>query len=174
MDIQKTWYVLFVRSQDEYKVCKYLCEFHLNAFVPKMKVLHRKNGVKTLVEKMMFPNYVFVESELEQNEFVDQLNLLKKRGLQSIKLLKFDHLGTPALRPEEMLYLSRLLNEEKVMDHSIGIIEGGKTIITEGPLKGMENTIIKIDRHKRRALIELMICNQPTRVNVSLEIISKI
>lgn len=171
--MQKKWYVIFVHNQDEYKVCNLLRQQQIEAFIPRMKVAHRKKSNLLFVEKLMFPGYVFVESELEQKEFIIQLDAVKRMSSKSMKLLKLDKIGTSALHDEEVFYLKSILNSDKVMDYSVGIIVGSKTIITQGPLKGMENTIIKIDRHKRCALIELMICDQSIRTNVSLEIISK-
>ena len=169
----ENWYVLFMKSGDEKKVCELLNREQFKAFVPKMKVMHRKAGVSSLVEKVMFPGYVFVESVLNQNDFVMELRKFQSKMQRYLKLLKIDEQGTAVLYPEEQQYLKSILNDEMVMDHSIGMIEGDKTIVTSGPLMGLENTIVKIDRHKRKAIIQVMICNQPTLVHVSLEIISK-
>ena len=38
---------------------------------------------------------------------------------------------------------------------SRGIIREGNAQVTDGPLKGMENRIRRIDRHKRLAKIEI-------------------
>ena len=59
------------------------------------------------------------------------------------------------------------------MEHSIGFIEGNEVFVTEGPLMGFESKIVKIDRHKRKATIEVEFCGEKRLVNVSLEIISK-
>ena len=40
------------------------------------------------------------------------------------------------------------------MNMSRGVIQNGKTIIQEGPLQGLEEKIIKIDRHKRIAFLK--------------------
>ena len=56
---------------------------------------------------------------------------------------------------------------------STGYIEGDHIIITDGPLKGYEALIKKIDRHKRIAFIEINLLNQPNIIKVGLEIISK-
>lgn len=171
--MEKKWYILFIKTGDEDKMKRKLRYEGLNSFVPKMKVVHRKAGESTLIVKPMFPGYLFIESEMNQTELIQKLREIQERMPKFMKLLKVDKEGTSVLYPQEQAYLKSLLNEEMVMDHSIGIIEGDRTMIIEGPLMGMESKIIKIDRHKRRAVIEVMICNVPTQVNVSLEIISK-
>lgn len=172
--LDKKWYILFVKTSEEEKIAKILKKEQFNSFVPKMKMLYHKNGQNSLKEKVMFPGYVFIESELNQKDFIINLNHFHEKNPRFMKLLKVDNEGTAALYPEEKEYLEQLLNENKTMEHSMGIIEGDKVIILEGPLKGLESKIIKIDRHKRRALLEMMICNVATQVKVSLEIISKI
>lgn len=167
------WHVLFVKTGDEEKIARLLQKEDLNAFVPKMNMMYRKQGESTLVKKTMFPGYVFVECDLKQHEFMLFLTRIHEKYPKFMRVLKVDKEGTSVLYPDEKEYLKSLLNERYVLDHSTGLIEGDRTIITDGPLKGLENTILKIDRHKRRALIEVMLCNVPTQVKVSLEIISK-
>lgn len=171
--MHQQWYVIKVRIGDEEKIAKVLKSEGLNAFIPKMKLMYRKQGESVLKKKIMFPGYLFIECELSQIELGLFLSQIHEKIPRFLKLLKVDKEGTSALYPDEIVYLKSLLNDKLVMDHSIGIIEGDRTVITEGPLKGLENRIIKIDRHKRRAIIEVMLCNVLTQVKVSLEIISK-
>lgn len=171
--MNRDWHVLFVKTGEEEKIARALRKEKLDAFVPKMNMMYRKQGESLLVAKTMFPGYVFIECEMNQADLLLFLKDLHERVPKFMKLLKVDKEGTSVLYPDEKEYMQSLLNENHVLDHSVGLIEGDKAIITEGPLKGLENTILKIDRHKRRALIEVMICNVPTQVKVSLEIISK-
>lgn len=168
------WYVLFVRGGMEETLSAFLNSQGLSSFIPRMQVVHRRQGRTQLVEKIMFPGYLFLESDLDQTEIDNQIKELRKRRSGVVKLLKFDKDGTPALRPEEKEYLEKLLGKDRIMEHSVGLIRGGKVIISEGPLQGFESQIIKIDRHKRRALLELDMCGQKTQVSVSLEIIQKL
>lgn len=52
-------------------------------------------------------------------------------------------------------------------------IEGQKVNITEGPLKGLEGQISKIDRHKRQCIVEVDMFGLKTRMTVGLEIVEK-
>ena len=54
---------------------------------------------------------------------------------------------------------------------STGIIEGEQVIVTGGPLMGMEGYIRKIDRHKRKAWVELEMFGRIQRVEIGLEIV---
>ena len=171
--MDKNWFVLFVKTGDEVKALRALKTEGLDAFMVTMEVVHRKQGKSFLVAKNMFPGYLFVESELDLVEFDIQLKMLSNRISYFMKLLKFDNEGTSVLYPDEKEYLQRLVNDKKVVEHSIGFIEGNEVFVTEGPLQGFESKIVKIDRHKRRATLEVEFCGELRYVDVSLEIISK-
>ena len=60
------------------------------------------------------------------------------------------------------------------MQMSKGYIEGTQVFVTDGPLKGQEGRIKKINRHKRIAIIETPFMGKTTTIHVPLEIVSKI
>ena len=59
------------------------------------------------------------------------------------------------------------------MSMSRGIIRGGETHVTEGPLKGKEELIRRIDRHKRVAYLDNWAFSGKGLVKAGLEIASK-
>ena len=77
------------------------------------------------------------------------------------------------LTDEEVHFIQRFGGEEKVVPISEGIIENSQVKILSGPLEGMEACIRKIDRHKRKAWIEIEMFGRMQRVEVGLEIVSK-
>ena len=77
------------------------------------------------------------------------------------------------LSQEEVGFLKRFGGENQVVEMSEGIIEQSKVIVTSGPLKGIEGFIKKIDRHKRKAYLEIPMFGRIQNVQVGLEIISK-
>lgn len=56
---------------------------------------------------------------------------------------------------------------------SEGIIEGSKVSVNSGPLQGMEGYIRKIDRHKRKAYLEIPFFGRTQNIQVGLEIVEK-
>lgn len=168
------WYVLFVLGGQEKKITNYLNQQGFHAFLPMMEVLYRKQRKFHVVEKLMFPNYIFIESASDHVTFNDELQQIRNRKSGIIRELKFDNEGTPSLQPEEKAFIEKLIGRKKVMEHSIGYIEGDRIVVMEGPLQGMESRIVHIDRHKRRAQVEVPMLGQITKLNVSLEIVKKI
>lgn len=169
----KNWYVIFIKSGMENKLREFLCQNDMDAFYPMIRVMIHRQGLNKKVLKPLFPGYLFVESALPQEEFNEAMKDLKQRKTGIIKLLKVDKAGTPALWKSEQAYLETLLNKERILEHSTGYIVDGVTMIESGPLKGQEGKIIKIDRHKRMAILETELCGQKVQVRVSLEILSK-
>lgn len=121
----------------------------------------------------MFPSYVFVESDLDHLDFSQLLYEIKTRKEGIIKELKYAD-DISALYESEIAYLKGLLNQENVLKLSTGFIENDKIIITDGPLIGYESQIIKIDRHKRKAILKLLLLGERREVSVPLEILKKI
>ncbi|MBR3840871.1 MAG: antiterminator LoaP [Erysipelotrichales bacterium] len=170
----KNWYVLFVKSRNETKICEALLRENYDAFIPMKEVIFRKSGMVEKVKKIMFPSYVFVETDEDYITFNENLKLIKTKVSGIVRNLKYDNEGTAPLTEPEIQLLNRLLGKKRVMEHSMGVIEGDRIIITEGPLMGFESQIIHVDRHKRQATLELDILGNKTTTKVSLEIISKI
>ena len=78
-----------------------------------------------------------------------------------------------ALIPCATPYLKDMCQEGDVVCMSRGVIRNGKPMIISGPLKGRERLILKIDRHKRTAEIEIPFPGDKRQVTVGLEIYEK-
>ena len=88
------------------------------------------------------------------------------------KLLRDEHSVQQLTENEEELLIN-LGGADHIVEMSYGYIEGQKVNITQGPLKGLEGEIRKIDRHKRSCIVEIDMFGQKTRMTVGLEIVEK-
>lgn len=90
------------------------------------------------------------------------------------KILSYGNTNDIAVRESEKIALLRLCDEDYTIKASTGYIVGDKIYIKDGQLKGgVESIIKKIDRHKRKALIELNFLGETRKVFVSLEVVQK-
>ena len=89
-----------------------------------------------------------------------------------VRILKYKD-DVEALYPHERMFIERFVNKDKVIDSSIGFIEGDHIRIIEGPLVGNESLIKKINRHKRTALVEITLFGELQSIELSCEIIAK-
>lgn len=77
------------------------------------------------------------------------------------------------LADSEGAFLERFMDEEDIVRMSEGIIENSRVIIQQGPMMGLEGYITKIDRHKRKAYLEMELFGRTQKVEVGLEIVRK-
>ena len=117
--------------------------------------------------KSLFPWYLFFISE-----YPDELEKLLKKILGFAQLLGDDDDPIP-LYPQEEEFLRKYTNADKVVEMSYGYILGERIIVTDGPMKDYQGKIVHIDRHKRKAVLEVEFFGRRTEVTVGLEIVKK-
>lgn len=127
--------------------------------------LRRFEGAWQMEQKLLFPEHIFLESENE-DILSKELKKWSVSGKQENRLIPMDR--------EEEQFLKKLCGEDHHLQISRGIICKGAAHITEGPLKGMENRICKIDRHKRLAQIATTQRQDYSLIPAGLEITEKI
>lgn len=118
-------------------------------------------------KRKMFPGYLFMITD-----DISEVQIHLKRFPQMSKLLGVGDEVVPVTKAEEN-FLRRLSGEEGNVEMSVGIQVGDEIRISKGSLKGLESRIRKIDRHKRKALIDLDLFGESRLVEVGLEIIEK-
>lgn len=166
------WYVIQVRTGNEEEIklqCEKLIESEIleKCFIPYYEQMKRYHGKWHKERRILFPGYVFLVSDAK-----DKLPFALKRVMGLTKLIKADGEILP-LTEAEVDFLLDFGKEEQVVGMSKGIIVNDKVIIQTGPLKGNEGLIKKIDRHKRKAWLELNLLGRTVETQVGLEIVEK-
>lgn len=167
------WYVVQVRAGTEERI-RIQCEKQMaseimeRCYIPYYERKRRYKGAWHMEKRILFPGYVFVISD-EWEELFTGL----KRVIGLTKLIGTGKEIVP-LTEQEALFIKRLENEDGLVEMSQGIIQGGRTVITSGPLKGLEGCIRRIDRHKRIAWIEIEMMGRIVETQVGLEILEKV
>lgn len=166
------WYVVRVGVGKEHKINS-LCrakiprEILRESFIPAYEKKCKVQGIWEVQKKALFPGYLFMSTD-DVDGLRDALNQIP--GFTKV-------LGTGCepvpLSEEEVMFLRKIGGDAYLVEISEGIIENSVTIIQSGPLKGLEANIRKIDRHKRRAYLEVEMFGRKQRVEVGLEIFSK-
>lgn len=148
---------------------KLLSEYVSDCFVPRREVKRKVGGEWTFVRETLFPGYLFVETSSIQ-QVSDRLS----RVPAFTRLLgKSDEKIIP-LSPDEVAWLTALMQPlDKVVEMSVGVIEGDRVVVTDGPLVGHEALISKIDRHKRLAWLDMHMFGGTKTIRVGLEIVRK-
>ena len=118
-------------------------------------------------KKPMFPGYLFIVAE-DPWELVQHL----KKIPEMTRLVRAGEYILPLAETEER-FVRRLCGDKSLVPISVGVQEGDKIIVKEGPLRGMESYIKKMDRHKRKAYIEVELLGEVRQVAIGLEIVEK-
>lgn len=166
------WYVVQVRTGTEEDI-KTQCEKVVEqtalqrCFIPYYESMKRYHGKWHTETKILFPGYVFMVSDRPEALF---LELKKVIGLT--KLLGADGNIIP-LSQEEIEFLMAFGKEDQVVEMSVGVIDDDKVVVLQGPLKGQEGYIRKINRHKRKAYLEVEMFGRKVRTEVGLEIVAR-
>ena len=159
------WYVLFSRIEKQWQLCDILCQEGVHAFLPVMEYYRRDR--KVLDKKPMFPGYIFVRSEMNQEEFDHFLDSLEGRRWGFIKQLKDE--GSAALTEDERKFFGILLDESGETKMSYGYLNGrGRAVVTHGPLIRFERLIKKTDRHNHLAYLSFDFFDHPIQVGLTI------
>ena len=167
------WYVIQTTSGKEENI-KIQCETYLPAglvekyVIPLYEERRRFHGEWHTLQKKLFPGYVFFISDQAEELFLQ----LKKVPAMTKMLGTGDEIV--ALTSQEIEFILRFCGEDDIAEISEGVIENDQVHILSGPLIGLEGAIRKIDRHKRKAWLEMEMFGRKQQIEVGLEIIKKI
>lgn len=169
------WFVTQVLTGKEEEVRKMCVQLGVcpekDVFYFRSEQRKKIKGEMVTVLRALFPGYLFFETATEEDAKGLKLRLRKVPAMT--KLLSAGDIIVPVY-PEEENLLRILGGDNHVIDASTGIIEGDVVQVTKGPLKGQEALIRHIDRHKRRAILEVHLFHRTVEMPVGLEIIKKI
>lgn len=167
------WYVMQVLSGEEHRImqqCKKQIEATLyqDIFVPLYMRKRRYHGAWHEEKKVLFPGYVFIDTEDWEPIGKELRNI---SGLT--KLLRNADEVAPITK-EEQQYFMKMMDDDYIVHISVGYLIGEKICITEGALKNYCGYISKIDRHRRTADLMVDFFGRRTKVEVGLEVIKKV
>ena len=150
-----TYYVIQVKTRGEEKYLSFAEPIAQGSsrriLWPRRSLRIRRKGKWRNVLSPIFPGYVFLEAESVDPQLYWQL----KKIPGFYRFLKSNHDIQP-LPESDTHVLSRLLRFGEVVPKSVVTFDAGVRIkILEGPLKGLEGHIVRIDRRKGRAKIQL-------------------
>ena len=192
------WYVAQVASGKEASTAR-LCERFVGTpvceacFAPECEVMWKTGGQWELKRKLLFPGYLFFVTK-----DVDALNDELRKIPAMARLLGAPCDGATSdvassavtdngtvvrswrersafmpLTADERDWFLAFSDAAHVVRMSEGVIEGDTVKVTRGPLVGREGLIRKIDRHKRRAYLEVTMFGRTIPASVGLEIVRK-
>lgn len=145
------------RHENDYKLLlQSNIEKNVEIIVPTRSLMIRKHG-KTLLEKRpVFQGYVFL-GIINENDF-EKIHWIARRTKYFLRFLPGNEIRQ-SLSGYDLGILSHFISYKENIDISkVQFDENDKIVVLEGPLKGLEGYIVKVDRRKCRAKIRLNMC----------------
>jgi transcriptional antiterminator NusG len=142
-------------------------------FAPQRTLNIRRQGVTRQTVSPVFPGYVFVETEEEDDITGHKRAFRRVSGFY--RFLKSNQNISPLTGRDLELVLHFIKKAGPVAGLSrVYFNEESRIIVTEGPLLGLEGKIIKVDKRKGRAKIKLDLYDDSFTIDLPFEIIGRI
>jgi transcriptional antiterminator NusG len=178
MNMTKRWYAVQAYSGYEKIVQKGLLErIELSnikdqfgdVLVPVEEVVELKSGQKTISERRLYPGYVLVQMDMND----DSWHLVRSTP----KVTAF--IGGSALKPtpikdKEVELILRRMDDSKVNPTQKLTFEVGESIrVTDGPFKDFSGSVQEINYEKNKLRVEVVIFGRATPVELDFGQIQK-
>ncbi len=143
----------------------------LEIIIPKKVLNIRRKAVVKKEEKPIFPGYVFIASDRPELE-LGQRTIIKQTK-NFLRILPKTSNPSP-IRDADRKLLSHIISFGKLADISkVYFDTNDRIVVMEGPMKGLEGCIVKVDKRKRRAKLRLDMCENMFLVDLGFDLIDK-
>lgn len=150
------WYVIQTLGGEEEKTAdmirRRIPSYYIEeCFVPKRERMKKYHGCWYKVEEILFHGYVFVVSK-QPEELYQELRRVPKLT----KILGREGSYFISLNKEEENLVRKIGDaEHKTSISKIEFTEEKKICVIDGPLKGYVGNVIKVNLHKREAVVRM-------------------
>lgn len=140
--------------------------------IPKKMLPTRKRGKTLKCLLPVFPGYVFIESEGILEELEAYWAIRRTQGF--IRFLRESAAPSP-LSDRDISLLKRFISLGEYADISkVTFDENDRIVVLEGPLKGLEGQIVKVNRRKGRAKVLLDMYGEAFPIDLGFEVVERI
>ncbi|MDR3019355.1 MAG: antiterminator LoaP [Treponema sp.] len=167
------YYALQVKARAENKFIKHFKnshpEAHLSIHYPQRQIDIRRNGKVRQTMQAVFPGYIFIEADEEEMLF-HQRDLKRTYGFS--RFLRSNQEITPLSSSDLELVLHFIKTFGPVAGRSrVYFNENARIVVVDGPLRGLEGRIVKIDKRKGRAKVKLDLYQDSFAIDLAFEVI---
>ena len=157
----KKWYVLHVATGAELEVQRHLKSCGIDAVVLQEMVCLRRQGSWHYETRTLFPGYVFLYIH-----FTAQMFHVLKRTPGAYRVLPKDK--PMPMQPKDSIWLIMMAGEDVITPSKVDF-SGDVPVVIEGPLKELEQYIVKYNRRQRRVSLNIPVLGE--RKNITLSIL---
>jgi len=168
------YYAIQVKTRSENKFIKLFRalypEISFPIHFPQRQLDIRKLGKSKPSLSGVFPGYIFVEASCDEEILERQWEFRRTEGFY--RFLKSNQEITPLADRDLELVLHFINNAGPVAGRSkVYFNENSRIVVVEGPMAGLEGRIVKVDKRKGRAKINLDLYNDSFTIDLAFEVI---
>ncbi len=173
------WYAVQVETGREDAACALvlraaeaagLADAFDELFSPKRRTLSKVRGELAEGLEPLLPGYVIAVARPDD---LDAVAEALRRTPRFTRLVGVGETFAP-LSDQEVSWICAFTQRgDRTVEMSEGFVEGGRVVVTSGPLVGKEVLITKVNRRKRTAEVELSICGRKVTTKVGLSLVRK-
>ena len=170
-------YVLWVKTGREEQALKQIqIEFgdSVSCLHLLVEIFFRKQGKVIRLIKPAFPGYIFITTEIGNNDFLTQAKRCARNSMSILKPLCYNGTYQAVMRDDERAAIDCLWQGKNCIEASTGFFEGDHVVVTDGPLKGRESVIKSISPRQRQAIVEIEFMGRFVSTTIGLELIQKL
>lgn len=170
-------YVFWVKTGQEEKAANEIKAAFNDEVTPLqllVETFFRKQGKVIKETRLAFPGYVFVASEMRNEEFTRRAGSYVYKIKPIIRLLYYGDTNEAAMRNEERAAIDCLWQGKDCVETSTGFIKGDRIVITDGHFKGQESVVKEVHLRRRQAIVEIEFMGGSRRATVGLEILERL
>lgn len=136
---------------------------------PRRKLMIRRRGRRIRSLAPLFPGYLIVEAPT-----IDAIRLQTFRNCTGfVRFLKTNQDIRP-LQGNDLELIRHFLSFGEVVEQSkVTFDVDNRIVVQEGPLKGLEGRIVKVDKRKGRAKVQLDMYENSFRIDLGFEVMAE-
>lgn len=166
------WYVIQTFSGEEERTANMIRKLVPSAcfeecFVPKRERIKKFRGSWNKTEEVLFLGYTFVISEKPK----DLYEALKRIPRLTKVLGREDNYFFPLGEHEERFVRGIGDKSHKTGLSRVAVGKEKEILVVEGPLKSYEGNIVKVNLHRREAVVQVDFMGRPMELYMGIEMI---
>ncbi len=140
--------------------------------LPKRVLEVKKGGKKRMRESPIFPGYVFIETDDLLADADAYWTVRKTPGF--VRFLRDNLSPSPLPEKDERLLLYFMSFGPRADTSTVTFDENERIVVLGGPLKGLEGSIVKVDRRKGRAKVLLDMCQTGFLIDLGFKAVERV
>lgn len=161
----KRWYAIFTKVNYEKRVFSSLNARNFEVFLPCVKVWSRRR--EELVEKPLFPRYLFVRCALTKEAY-----LAIKKTVGVLKFVGYDGIPTP-IPDDEIESVRIVLNGANNVEGHPFLKAGDLVEVVKGRLKGAKGYLIEIGK-RHRLIVGIEMLGRAVSVHIDASMVRRL